>query len=660
MKELFGHTVTLAALMMGLAAASHAQSVPDMPTITVDADKVRAKMSPTLYGLMTEEINFSYEGGLYEELLRNRSFKGEGGFAYNNEEPVYWTSMGGAEISLDGNKPVNDALNISLMLDAHGASKGHPAGMSNPGYWGIPVKPNTTYTVSFFAKAEKNGGPITVALARKDGAVITSSSVNGVSGEWKKFQVTLHTGALAASKENVFTLTTERPGKLWLQQVSLFGPTFNNRPNGNRRDLMEMMAAMKPAFLRLPGGNYLEGDAFSQRFDWKKTIGATEKRPGHRSPWNYWSTDGLGLLEYLEWCEDLKVEPVLAVFAGYALGGEHVSSPEELSPYVQDAIDEIEYVTGDVSTKWGGERAKNGHPAPVPLRYVEIGNEDFFDRSGTYDKRFSVFYKEIKAKYPQLQLISTVGADAAPSQQPEVVDEHTYAWSEDQMYEHVNDYDNRSRSGPKVFVGEWATHAGWPMPNLRAAIADAAYLTGLERNSDIVVLSSYAPLLANVSHVSGHSRERSMQWAINLIGYDALQAYGTPSYYVQKMFAETKGDVVLESTGSSIPQRINGSKKNLPSLFWVASRNEENHHIQIKLVNRGSTAQPLHVVLSGVTSVASSGTLTVLCSDDIDADNSIDNPARVVPKTETVHGLSRDFTRTLPAFSVSVLDFATK
>lgn len=648
----------LAVLAACAAPAATAENATDIPTISVAADQVKARISPILYGLMTEEINYALEGGLYGELLRNRSFKGEGGFTYVNEDPVYWSALGGGIISLDSQQPLNNALNQSLLLDAASASDSHPVGVANAGYWGIPATAHTSYTASFYARSDKVGGPIMVALTNSTGAVITSATVTGVSDTWKKFDVKLTTGALTASKDNLFTLTTTQPGKLWLQQVSLFGPTYNDRANGNRRDLMKMLADLKPAFLRFPGGNYLEGETFGQRFDWKKTVGATETRPGHRSPWNYWSSDGLGLLEYLQWCEDLKMEPVLAVFAGYALNGEHVSSPEELAPYIQDALDEIEYVSGDVTTKWGAERAKDGHAAPFALRYVEVGNEDTFDRSGSYDKRFSAFYKAIKDKYPQLQLISTMSADSTPSQRPDMVDEHTYAWGEAQMYDHINDYDNRPRTAPKVFVGEWATHDGWPMPTMKAALADAAYLTGLERNSDVVLMSAYAPLLANVSQVGGKSRDTSMQWAINLIGYDALTSFGTPSYYVQKMFSETKGDVVLPSTGANIPQwTIND--KTVPSLYWVVTRKDDNRHIQIKLVNRAAKPQPLHVVLSGLKSVASKGTLTELRTDDPDAVNSIDAPNRVVPRTETISGLSRDFTRVLPAYSVTVIDFAS-
>ncbi len=648
----------LCSLALAAAFPALAEPAPSLPTLTVAANQVKATMSPLLYGLMTEEINYSYEGGLYGELLRNRSFKGEAGHAYNADDPMYWQPLGGAKIALDKEQKLNDALPLSLKLDAGAATPARPAGVANPGYWGIPVTADTTYTVTFFAKAEHDHGPVTIALAKAGGAPITSATVTGITAQWKKFEVQLKTGALRASKDNVFSLTTTAPGKLWLQQVSLFGPTHKGRPNGNRRDLMDMMAAMKPAFLRFPGGNYLEGDTFAQRFDWKKTLGPVEERPGHRSPWNYWSTDGLGLMEFLQWTEDIGAQPVLGVFAGYALNGEHVSSDEELAPYIQDALDEIEYVMGDAGTPWGARRARDGHPAPFPLRYVEIGNEDFFDRSGSYDKRFAAFYKAIKAKYPQLQLISTVEEKATPSQRPDVIDEHLYAWGEDEMYDHLHDYDRRPRSGPKVFVGEWATHAGWPMPNLRAALADAAYLTSLERNADHVIMAAYAPLLANVSNVGANSRDTSMQWAINMIGYDALGAFGTPSYYVQKMFAEYGGTAVLESAGSAIPQWTTGANKTVPSLYWVATRNDRNGHLQLKLVNRGGSAQPLRIVLSGVRDVARTGTMTVLGAPDLDAVNTLGDPARVVPVTTAVSGLSRDFTRTLPPYSVTVLDFA--
>ena len=248
-----------------------------------------------LYGLMTEEINFSYEGGLYGELIRNRTFKA------NPTNAVYWEPVGNGSLSLDTNQPLNEALNVSLKLDATGATENSPAGIANGGYWGIPVKPDTAYRASLYAKAA-NGftGPLTVAIVSTDGkTVFASAQIPRLAGDWQKYEVTLKTGSVKPSKDNVFKITAASPGTVWFQQVSLFPPTFNNRANGNRPDIMRLLADMHPKFLRLPGGNYLEGDYINERFDWKKTIGDISQRPGHRSPWNYWSTDGFGLLEYL-------------------------------------------------------------------------------------------------------------------------------------------------------------------------------------------------------------------------------------------------------------------------------------------------------------------------------------------------------------------------
>jgi len=240
-----------------------------------------------------------------------------------------------------------------------------------------------------------------------------------------------------------------------------------------------------------------------------------------------------------------------------------------------------------------------------------------------------------------------------------MVDDHTYAWGEAQMYEHLNDYDKRPRTDPKVFVGEWATHQGWPMPNMKAAIADGAYLTSLERNADVVRMTAYAPLLANLSQVSGNSRDRSMQWDTNLIGYDALKSYGTPSYYVQAMFSSHLGDVVLESSAQHVPSWTSDDGKSFPALHWVATRKDEAgkpSRIQIKFASRAATQQPVRVTLAGVKKLAPTATLTVMSSPNPDAGNSLDEPTRIVPRTETVKGIAPEFTLNVPAYWVGVLE----
>lgn len=642
-----------------------AQTSNSVPTLQIKADQTTGKVSPTLYGLMTEEINFSYEGGLYGELIRNRSFKA------STNEVRFWTAVGGADISLDTGTPLNDALNVSLKLDAGKAAKDSPAGIANGGYWGIPVKPKTTYQVSFYAKAANGfSGPLTVALISSDGKTnFASAKVSGVTGDWKQFKATLKTKSVSPSIANQFTISTRSPGVIWFQQVSLFPPTFNDRPNGNRPDLTELLGAMHPAFLRFPGGNYLEGDYFNERFDWKKTVGDLASRPGHRSPWNYWSTDGFGLPEFLGWCEDLKMEPVLAVFAGYALRHDYVKSGPELEPYVQEALEEIEYVTGDAATtKWGAQRAKDGHPTPLKLRYVEVGNEDTFDRSGSYDGRFAQFYDAIKAKYPQLQIIATAKVN---SRTPDLLDEHYYR-SQEEMESHALDYDKYSRTNhTKIFCGEWATRVGSPTPNMAGALGDAAWMTGMERNSDLVLISCYAPLFVNVSDLG---RGGSMQWRTDLIGYDALSSYGSPAYYAQKMFSTHHGDEILTTDSQDIPtvsyqppaRRRNGVEEQRPAqqqlrkVFFDATRDNKSGTIFLKMVNSLGTAQPVNVQISGTKDIGAQGTMTVLKGENLDDTNSIQTPEKIIPATEKVSGLGASFTRTLPPYSISILELKTK
>ncbi|BDI32443.1 alpha-N-arabinofuranosidase [Capsulimonas corticalis] len=526
--------VVLACMGAAFGAASARAAEPPPGKLTVQIDQPGAAISPMLYGMMTEEINHSYDGGLYGELIQNRSFKDD------PANPVHWSFLqeGGAagSMGLDGAKPVIGALSASLKLTiTHGGGR---VGAANEGYWGIPARPNTTYQASFYARSSDTfTGPLTLDLESNDGArVYAQARIDKISSEWRKYHVMLSTGELTPSAANRFVVSASTLGTVWLSQVSLFPPTYQNRANGNRIDLMQKMAAMKPTFLRLPGGNYLEGNAIAERFDWKQTIHGMDDRPGHQGPWGYRSTDGLGLLEFFEWCEDLKVEPILAVYAGYSLPpkNEKIDPGPDLAPYVQDALDEIEYATGDIDTKWGAARAADGHPEPFKIQYVEIGNEDWFDPSGSYDGRFAQFFDAIRAKYPSLKLIATM---PVRSRAADLNDEHFYR-SPAEMAKDAKHYDNYKRTGPKVFVGEWASIEGSPTPSMNAALGDAAWLTGLERNSDVVLLSCYAPMLVNVN-------PDASQWGTNLIGYDALTSFASPSYYVQKMFGSNRGDVVL-------------------------------------------------------------------------------------------------------------------
>jgi alpha-N-arabinofuranosidase len=465
--------------LIPLIASLPLSLVAQAPSLDLQVDHPTAQVSPMLYGLMTEEINFSYDGGVYPELVRDRAIGKDWGSLF------HWSMVARGEsavqISMDETTGPSEALPRSIKVSVTAASEAAPAGVQNDGFWGIAVRPQTTYTGSFYAKTDSVGVPVTVSLVNDEtGATAATATVTGVTGEWKQYSFTLKTADVPATANNHLTLTVPRPSTLWLDLVSLFPPTYHDRPFGNRIDLMEKLAAMHPKFLRLPGGNYLEGDHIAERFDWKKTIGPWVDRPTHPSPWRYRSSDGMGLLEFLEWCEDLKIEPVLAVYAGYSLAQEHVEPGPALKPYVDDALDEIEYVTGGPETKWGAERIKNGHAAPFPLHYVEIGNEDEFDHSHSYDGRFAQFFTAIKERYPDLQLIATA---PVKSVKPDVLDEHFYM-SAEKSFANASYYDKYDRTGPKIFVGEWATREGTPTPNLEAALGDAAWMTGMERNAD--------------------------------------------------------------------------------------------------------------------------------------------------------------------------------
>ena len=612
----------------GLSAQSGTPAV-----VTIHADQTASKVSPTLYGLMTEEINHSYEGGLYAELIRNDTFRAD--WSGVNDWILVQDGNSSAKIGIDKTTGPSEALPYSMHLEVSQASAAGAAGMLNGGFWGIPLHPNMAYRGSFYAKEDSSDvGPVTASLiANQTGKVLASTAVSGVGTDWKQYTFTLKTGAIESSKENHLVLTVAHPGSLWFQLVTLFPPTYHDRPNGTRIDLMEKLAAMHPQFLRFPGGNYLEGEHLKDWYDWKKTIGPLVDRPGHPSPWRYWSTDQFGLLEFFEWCEDLHMEPVLAVYAGYSLAQEHIAPGPDLEPYVQAALEEIEYATGSTDTKWGAERTKDGHPAPFHIAYVEIGNEDQFDRSDSYGERYAQFYKAIKAKYPDLQLIATA---PIKTMTPDVQDDHYYVRATD-FFHDATHYDKTDRNGPKIFVGEWATREGTPVPNMGAALGDAAWMTGLERNSDIVVMASYAPLLVNIS-------PGAMQWDTDLIGYDALRSYGSPSYYAQVMFGTWIGDAKPESSVEGGGQRF----------FYSVTASTAKKQIYLKLVNGSSDAQAVDIKLPGA-KLAPSGKLISLTAHDPEATNTIDQPKAIAPAESALSGVSDSFHHRVPPYSIEVL-----
>ncbi|HWE87396.1 MAG TPA: alpha-L-arabinofuranosidase C-terminal domain-containing protein [Terracidiphilus sp.] len=648
------HEKTFAGFAFGsLAALLATVSVAQAPVqLTIHADQPTTTVSPMLYGLMTEEINYAYEGGLYAEMVRNRTFRGD----WSGVNYWYLVEKGNAAAKMaeDRTTGPSDALKSSLRLDVETADGSDQAGVLNEGWWGMEVKADTEYKGSLYAKAgAAEMGPVTVSLvANQTGRTLASAKLEGIGTDWKQYTFTLKTGAVAAGAANHLEVTVGHAGTLWLQLASLFPPTYKNTPNGQRIDLMEKLAAMHPQFLRFPGGNYVEGDTIAQRFDWKKTIGPLVDRPGHRSPWNYWSTDGMGLLEFLEWCEDLKMQPVLAVYAGYSLQGAHVNPGADLDPYVQDALDEIEYVSGGADTKWGAERVKDGHAQPFALHYVEIGNEDWFDRSGSYEGRFTQFFKAIKAKYPELKLIATAPVKGV---KPDVLDEHYYVRATQNFKSATHydagtgqagtpmwdggHYDKADRNGPKIFVGEWATREGQPTPNMGAALGDAAWMTGLERNSDVVIMASYAPLLVNVN-------PGGMQWETDLIGYNAEKSYGSPAYYAQVLFGSHIGDHTMASQAEGA-----GAK-----FFYSITGSAAEKKLYLKMVNADSMARVVDIDLAGA-KIAPAAKVWTLSGKSTQATNSIDNPTAVIPMESAVAAAAK-MRHTVPGYSIEVMEFS--
>jgi alpha-L-arabinofuranosidase len=623
----------------GVLGASAIKQLAGPGTLSVNASQAGPRINPTQFGEFLEEINHSGDGGVYAELIRNRDLKEDA------SSPAYWSAVtgGGArgKIALDKTQGPTPANQVSLQLSVGSVPAGGRVGVANAGYWGIPVKPSTTYRVSFFARSSKaHSGPLTIDLENDSGQVFASSTIPGVTGSWAKYTTTLSVPkGVARSLSNRFVISTSDPSAagstLWFDIVSLFPPTFDGVSNGLRVDLMQKLGALHPGFFRVPGGNYLEGSTIDTRFEWSAAVGPIEDRPGHfNSAWGYWSQDGMGLLEYLEMSEEVGARPLLAVWGGYTLNGTLVPQ-DQLAPYVQDAVNEIHYAVDPVSTAWGAMRAADGHPQPFDLLGVEVGNEDFFDSSGSYNAyRYPMFYDAIKAAFPGMPVVATTPVTSRPMG---LLDEHFYNNDPGYFAANAHLFDGASRSGPKVIVGEYATTQGQPTGTLAGAIGEAAFLTGLERNADLVIGASYAPLLVNVNAPS---------WPTNLIGYNALKSYGSPSYWMQEMLSAGHGDHVIGS------QVVAGAG----TLFQVASQSPG--HTYLVVVNDGGAGAPMKVDLVGSSGGARGGTATTLTGDPA-AQNSLAHPTAVSPTVSTLSPRGSSFRYTFPANSVTVLDLTT-
>ena len=580
MRKVKSVLLTLRAFRLGMvlaaaivASAGRAQTGA---TLTVQAGQPGAVVSSSLFGIFFEEINFAGEGGIYTEMVRNRSF-------YSPTSALYWTlvKQGTATgtMTVDTTKPLN--TNIPNVLKLTMQSGTGSVGAGNAGFWGMSLQSGATYDLNFFAAGSSGfAGPVVAQLENSSGSVVyAQASFGGLTTNWQRFTASLVPNTTDTNAQLVLSIAS--PGTVWLDVVSLFpANTFSNRTNGLRPDLANMLSALHPSFLRFPGGNFVEGANITNAVRWKKTIGDISQRPGHLDDaWGYWSTDGFGYHEFLQFCEDMGMEPLYGINCGLALGYNGATNNTiplaQMGPWVQDALDAIQYANGATNTTWGALRAANGHPAPFNLQYIEIGNEN---GGSYYNDRYALFYNAIKSNYPAIHLIASDWGGIPSSAPVEIQDEHYYS-SASTFDSYATKYDSYSRNGPRVFVGEYAVNAGYgTYGNLTSALGEAAFMTGMERNSDIVQMASYAPLFANVN---------GMQWQPDLIYYDSGRSlFGTPSYYVQELFGQNRGDSVLP-TAVVVTTNIAGAAGR--GAIGVGSWNTSVQYTNIVVTSNGVT-----------------------------------------------------------------------
>ncbi|TYP79842.1 LamG-like jellyroll fold domain-containing protein [Paenibacillus methanolicus] len=554
-------------------------------SLEIDGKNAAHAVSPTLYGIFYEDINYAADGGLYGDLIENRSFEfGTPLFAWTKK------TLGGGdgqlttatEAPLNANNPRYARITV--------AEPGTGVGVSNAGYsGGIAVKAGENYDFTVYARSAGTlTKPIIATLRGADQAVLGSCEASGIADEWKKIGCSIT--ASAASANASFDVTAAEKATIDLDMISLFPEkTWHNRANGLRYDLAEMLDDLSPNFLRFPGGCIVEGGSLENRYRWKNTIGDVAQRQVQPNQWaaNYYQSFGLGFHEYFQLAEDIGAEPLPIIFIGQVSC--HSNPPkvpmDQLGPYIQDALDLIEYANGDATTEWGAKRAANGHPEPFNMKYLGVGNElwgqDYLDR-------YNVFYDAIKAKYPDMQLVLSAGYSPSDENfrkayewlknngnKADLVDEHMYQ-SPDWFYNNVNRYDNYSRTGPKVFVGEYAAHGVGKKNNMESALAEAAFMTGLERNSDVVGMASFAPLFA---------RQSNTQWTTDLIWFNNAQSYATPNYYVQQLFGNHIGQEVMPTNLT----RKKASANDIAGSIVLGSWNTAVEYDEIKVAKADGT-----------------------------------------------------------------------
>ncbi|HPM31684.1 MAG TPA: alpha-L-arabinofuranosidase C-terminal domain-containing protein [Chryseolinea sp.] len=629
-------------------------------SLVINTDKPIAEVQSTMWGIFFEDINYGADGGLYAELVKNRSFEFfqplMGWTQYKNNKYAV-SNAGDALIISRGEESVNPRFARINVLE----EKGY--GLSNEGFFGMGIKKDMTYTFSIMVSQQVGKTVLRVELVDGNGRSLGEASVSPSGKDWKKYTITLK--ANATEKKAKLNLWFDGKGILDIDMVSLFpSDTWKQRPGGLRNDLIQLLADMKPGFLRFPGGCIVEGRELATRYQWKKTVGKVDDRELMVNRWNtefkhrpapdYFQSFGLGFYEYFQLSEDIGAEPLPILSCGMAcqFNTAELVPMDELDPYIQDALDLIEFANGAVTSDWGKLRASMGHPAPFNLKFIGVGNEQWGPQ---YIERYKVFASAIKAKYPAIKIISGAGPfaegelfDYASKELQElnadIVDEHYYKKPE-WFLQNAKRYDNYDRKGPKIFAGEYAAQSKETVSpdnknNWLCALSEAAFMTGLERNADVVHLSSYAPLFA---HAEG------WQWTPDLIWFDNLNSYGTPNYYVQKLFANYKGTNVLSILSGT--EKVTGQNGLYASSVWDKNTKE----IIIKLVNTSDKEQTIDLKFDGSKKLQTKGSVLVLKSNQLDDVNSFENPKQISPVESSITGKSKNYKVTLSANSFSVV-----
>lgn len=608
--------------------------------LDVDAGNSLFGISPLLIGAFYEDINHSADGGLYAELVENRSFE------FKNKLDS-WRTQGDvstkSEDSLSSTNPTYVRLTSS--------EEGKEAKLSNDGYKGITVKEGNSYDFSLWARKIDNfDGEVSIELQDEKGSAISNViSIKPTTDSWAKYEMEIE--VKSSSSKAVLVVYLKAKGSVDLDMISLFPQdTWMGRKYGLRKDLVQLLADMKPKFLRFPGGCIVEGNSVENMYNWKDTIGPVEERKQNTNLWGYYQSYGLGFYEYFTLSEDLGAEPLPVVNVGMTCqvrNGRSVAD-EKLDKYIQDALDLIEYANGDLSTTWGKKRADSGHPQSFNLKYLAVGNEQW---GNEYFENFTKFKKAINEKYPYIKIITAVGPSASgdsfnqawnfvkKNAKDTIVDEHYYM-EPNWFLTNTNRYDRYDRNGAEVFVGEYASQSN----TFRSALAEAAYITGIEKNSDIVKMASYAPLFAKAD---------DYQWTPNLIWFNGDKSYGSPNYYVQKLFSTNTG---TDSLAWDL-LKYDGKKQGIgiKDIYVSSSYDKGTNEVIVKVVNTAAVTKEISINLKGTSVVESTGSLQVIASDNLFDTNTFEAPQKVAIETKELKGISNKFNYSASKYSISVI-----